>query len=124
MLWNGCSPSAGICVHDAPEYARFQPIKEKVKGIWELLRTRSSVELEDVTFEGKATSRKVSLDVTVDGTEGAALGVMSQGELHSLALALFLPRATLEASPFRFLVIDDPVQSMDPVLCQNSALLK
>ena len=35
---------------------RFQPIKEKVKGIWELLRTRSSVELEDVTFEGKATS--------------------------------------------------------------------
>ena len=21
MLWNGCSPSAGICVHDAPEYA-------------------------------------------------------------------------------------------------------
>ena len=93
---------------------RFQPIKEKVKGIWELLRTRSSVELEDVTFEGKATSRKVSLDVTVDGTEGAALGVMSQGELHSLALALFLPRATLEASPFRFLVIDDPVQSMDP----------
>ena len=56
----------------------------------------------------------MSLDVTVDGTEGAALGVMSQGELHSLALSLFLPRATLEASPFRFLVIDDPVQSMDP----------
>ena len=23
MLWNGCSPSAGICVHDAPEYAQF-----------------------------------------------------------------------------------------------------
>ena len=53
---------------------RLQPIKEKVKGIWELLRTRSSVELEDVTFESKATSRKVSLDVTVNGTEGAALG--------------------------------------------------
>jgi hypothetical protein len=85
-----------------------------VKGIWELLRTRSHVELEDITFEGKSTSRKVSLDVTVDGTQGAALGVMSQGELHSLALALFLPRATVEASPFRFLVIDDPVQSMDP----------
>jgi hypothetical protein len=39
---------------------------------------------------------------------------MSQGELHSLALSLFIPRATLEESPFRFLVIDDPVQSMDP----------
>ena len=39
---------------------------------------------------------------------------MSQGELHALGLALFLPRAMLEQSPFRFLVIDDPVQAMDP----------
>jgi hypothetical protein len=39
---------------------------------------------------------------------------MSQGELHALALSLFLPRATLAGSPFRFVVIDDPVQSMDP----------
>jgi DNA repair exonuclease SbcCD ATPase subunit len=93
---------------------RFQPIKEKVKGFWELLRTQSSVDLYDVTFEGKTTSRRVNLNVTVDGTEGAALGVMSQGELHSLALSLFLPRATLESSPFRFIFIDDPVQAMDP----------
>ena len=55
-----------------------------------------------------------TFDVTVDGVEGAALGVMSQGELHALALCLFLPRATLAESPFRFIVIDDPVQSMDP----------
>jgi recombinational DNA repair ATPase RecF len=93
---------------------RFLPIKEKVKTLWALLRTQSHVELEDVTFEGKATARRVKLEVTVDGTEGAALGVMSQGELHSLALSLFLPRATLDRSPFRFLIIDDPVQSMDP----------
>jgi hypothetical protein len=39
---------------------------------------------------------------------------MSQGELNALALSLFIPRATLEESPFRFIVIDDPVQSMDP----------
>jgi hypothetical protein len=93
---------------------RFLPIKEKVRALWGLLRTQSHVELEDVTFEGKATARRVKLQVTVDGTEGAALGVMSQGELHSLALSLFLPRATLDQSPFRFLIIDDPVQSMDP----------
>jgi len=93
---------------------RFLPIKTEVKEIWELLRTQSNVELEDVTFEGKTTSRRVNLEVTVDGTQGAALGVMSQGELHALALSLFLPRATLDQSPFRFLVIDDPVQSMDP----------
>jgi len=93
---------------------RFEPIKERVRRIWELLRTRSHVQLEDVTFQGKSTARRVNLEVTVDGTRGAALGVMSQGELHSLALSLFLPRATLESSPFRFVFIDDPVQSMDP----------
>ncbi|GMV23952.1 MAG: hypothetical protein AMXMBFR57_39010 [Acidimicrobiia bacterium] len=52
--------------------------------------------------------------MTIDDQDGAALGVMSQGELHALALSLFLPRATLDESPFRFVVIDDPVQSMDP----------
>jgi ABC-type hemin transport system ATPase subunit len=93
---------------------RFEPIKERVKRIWGHLRTQSHVELEDISFQGKSTSRRVNLDVTVDGTRGAALGVMSQGELHSLALSLFLPRATLEDSPFRFVFIDDPVQSMDP----------
>jgi hypothetical protein len=40
--------------------------------------------------------------------------VMSQGELHAIALSLFVPRATAAESPFRFVVIDDPVQSMDP----------
>jgi hypothetical protein len=42
------------------------------------------------------------------------LGVMSQGELHALGLLLFLPRATAPDSPFRFLLIDDSVQAMDP----------
>src|SRR5262249_54929404 len=63
---------------------------------------------------GGGPRRRVALEVTVDGVEGAALGVMSQGELHALALSLFVPRATLPESPFRFIVIDDPVQSMDP----------
>ena len=39
---------------------------------------------------------------------------MSQGELQALALALFLSRATSPESPFRFVVLDDPVQAMDP----------
>ena len=52
--------------------------------------------------------------MTVDGQKNAALAVMSQGELNAIALSLFLPRATLPESPFRFVVVDDPVQSMDP----------
>jgi hypothetical protein len=39
---------------------------------------------------------------------------MSQGEVNALALSVFLPRATMPGSPFRFVVIDDPVQAMDP----------
>jgi len=93
---------------------QFAPIKEKCQAIWTQLRQQSNVALEDIRLAGTATSRKVELNVTVDGVEGAALGVMSQGELHALALSLFIPRATLPESPFRFIAIDDPVQSMDP----------
>ena len=93
---------------------RFGPIAEKAAGIWERLRQQSHVELGRIQLTGDGTRRRVMLDVTVDGVAGAALGVMSQGELHSLALSLFVPRATLPESPFRFIVIDDPVQSMDP----------
>jgi energy-coupling factor transporter ATP-binding protein EcfA2 len=93
---------------------RFLPVAEKARGVWELLRQQSHVALDQVVLAGEGSRRRVELDVTVDGVGAAALGVMSQGELHSLALSLFIPRATLPESPFRFLVIDDPVQSMDP----------
>lgn len=93
---------------------RFMPIADQAKAIWSVLRQQSNVELGGVALKGGATQRRVTLDVTVDGVEGAALGVMSQGELHSLALSLFIPRATMPESPFRFVVIDDPVQAMDP----------
>ena len=93
---------------------RFAPIADEAMAIWALLRQRSNVELGRIELQGAGARRSVKLDVTVDGVEGAALGVMSQGELHALALSLFFPRATLDESPFRFVVIDDPVQSMDP----------
>jgi recombinational DNA repair ATPase RecF len=93
---------------------RFAPIAEKAARIWDYLRQQSHVELGKIQLTGEGTRRRVALDVTIDGVGGAALGVMSQGELHSLALSLFVPRATLPESPFRFIVIDDPVQSMDP----------
>lgn len=93
---------------------RFAPIAAQAIELWNLLRQRSNVTLGSVALSGTATQRRVELDVTVDGVEGAALGVMSQGELHCLALSLFLPRVMLDEPPFRFVVIDDPVQSMDP----------
>nr|MBA2725966.1 hypothetical protein [Actinomycetota bacterium] len=93
---------------------RFQPIAAKSAQVWQRLRQQSNVDLRQVKLSGSWTTRRVALEVTVDGDAGAALSVMSQGELNSLALSLFLPRASLPESPFRFVVIDDPVQSMDP----------
>jgi energy-coupling factor transporter ATP-binding protein EcfA2 len=109
--------SAEAWLKDAAEAMRndrFAPIAEKAMAAWAQLRQQSNVSLGRIELSGGKTNRRVVLDVTVDDVPGAALGVMSQGELHSLALSLFLPRATLDESPFRFVVIDDPVQSMDP----------
>jgi hypothetical protein len=94
--------------------ARLAPFAATSAQVWEMLRQESNVELGPITLAGAGPQRKVTLDVTVDGVAGAALSVMSQGELHALGLALFLPRATAADSPFGFVVIDDPVQAMDP----------
>lgn len=93
---------------------RLQPIADSAKSLCRELLLGSNVELERVYLAGSGTKRRVEMGVRVDGASSAALGVMSQGELNSLALSLFIPRATLPESPFRFIVVDDPVQSMDP----------
>ncbi|MFG2900229.1 AAA family ATPase [Streptomyces zaomyceticus] len=95
---------------------RMERFTDATQGIWERLRQESNVDLTAVSLKGseKANVRKLVMAASVDGQDVPALDVMSQGELHSLALSLFLPRATTADSPFGFLVIDDPVQSMDP----------
>jgi recombinational DNA repair ATPase RecF len=98
----------------AIEVERFAPIRDRTVTLWEQLRLDSNVRLDEVAMRSSGPRRHLALDVAVDDSEASALGVMSQGELHALALSVFLPRATLDASPFRFVVIDDPVQAMDP----------
>ncbi len=94
---------------------RIAPISEAARHAWALLRQESNVDLGHLKLEGQATRRRVNITAAIDGMDaGSALPVMSQGELHALALALFLPRASLDESPFRFVLLDDPVQAMDP----------
>jgi len=76
---------------------RFEPIATHAQAIWSQLRQQSSVDLAKIKLDGKGTKRHVNLNVSVDGHEGVALGVMSQGELNALALSLFLPRMMLAA---------------------------
>lgn len=93
---------------------RFAPIVNHAKQIWAMLRHESNVDLHNIVLTGQNNARKVEILASVDGSDSGALAVMSQGELHALALSLFLPRAAMDASPFRFIVLDDPVQAMDP----------
>lgn len=100
---------------------RLAPLGEQARAIWSRLRQESNVDLGAIRLSGSANRRQVDVKVTVDGAPGMALGVMSQGEVNALALSIFLPRATIAASPFRFLVIDDPVQAMDPAKVEGLA---
>jgi ABC-type lipoprotein export system ATPase subunit len=93
---------------------RLAPMVEQTGEFWERMRHESNVDIGSISLEGVANRRHVVVDGAVDGVSTGALTVMSQGELHALALAMFIPRATTPASPFRFLVLDDPIQAMDP----------
>jgi recombinational DNA repair ATPase RecF len=92
---------------------RMAKFEKQSQDVWNKLCESSSVSLGSITLKGTAARGSVQLGVSVDDQEAPAYSVMSQGELHSLALSLFIPRATHDDSPFGFLVIDDPVQSMD-----------
>ena len=93
---------------------RLAPVVDQAREIWDRMRHESNVDLGGISLEGAATRRRAVVEGSVDGVPAGALAVMSQGELHALALALFIPRATTAQSPFRFLVLDDPIQAMDP----------
>jgi recombinational DNA repair ATPase RecF len=100
---------------------RLAPLGEQARAIWSMLRQESNVDLGAIRLSGSGPRRQVDVKVSVDGSDCTALGVMSQGEVNALALSIFLPRATIPASPFRFLVIDDPVQAMDPAKVEGLA---
>ena len=108
-------------VEDDVRAERFQPIADRARRFWQIMGKGSSVALDDLTLAGQANRRHLEIATSVDGQDTPALAVMSQGELNALSLSLFLARALLPESPFRFLVIDDPVQAMDPTKVEGLA---
>jgi len=93
---------------------RLAPFSEQSARIWANLRQESNVDLGPIAFAGSGrTRRKLDVPVQIDGVNGG-VPMLSNGELHALGLSLFLPRSTAPDSPFRFVIIDDPVQAMDP----------
>lgn len=103
---------------DAIYKIRLSPFSQRVADIWSTVRPGSAVGFDGLTLRqvvdhGNSLILRASLGLTVDGVEGVERGVLSQGELHTLALSVFLPTMMRPESPFRFAVIDDPVQVMD-----------
>lgn len=103
---------------DAIYKLRLAPFSQSVAEIWQAIRAGSAVRFDGLTLHQAHRERgfpalSASLELTVDGIQGAERGVLSQGELHTLALSVFLPTMMRPESPFRFAVIDDPVQVMD-----------
>ena len=98
--------------------ARLATLSQQVEAVWHKIRPGSSVqfhriELHSVPQTDQAPVLRASLDLSLDGVHGVERGVLSQGELHSMALSVFLPTMMRPESPFGFAVIDDPVQVMD-----------
>lgn len=102
--------------------ARLEQFSQRVSNFWRRIRRSSNVRFEALSLQqhrpideegSPAPELRVSLGLTIDGDRPIERGALSQGELHSLALSVFLPTLMRLESPFGFAVIDDPVQAMD-----------
>jgi hypothetical protein len=73
-----------------------------------------------VTFaEMEPATDAIKLHAESFGVRIAAAACLSTSQLNCLGLSVHLMRATCPTSPFGFVVIDDPVQSMDEDHCES-----
>lgn len=94
----------------------FQPIAGAATRLWQRLNPDGDLAVGDFRIEGGARYRaKIRAGVWAGKVpvEKDEFGVLSTGQRNALTLAMFLPRATSPGSPFRFLLLDDPVQAFD-----------
>jgi uncharacterized protein (UPF0212 family) len=96
----------------------FEPIGDRISALWNALNNDSDLTLTHVKISG-GTKQAGKVDVGLqlgDGPVppgGSATHVMSTGQRNALSLATYLPRATQPTSPFRFIVMDDPIHAFD-----------
>lgn len=98
--------------------ALFDPISARVVEYWAELNNDSDLQVTQVKLSGGIRqARKVAISLAFGDTKVApgpdAPKVLSTGQRNALTLATYLPRATQPDSPFRFLVLDDPIHAFD-----------
>lgn len=103
----------------------FGPLEDLTQALWAMLAPDSGIDLTSVEIKpGKQKRVEPTLRLAAPRNGGKrpsqkGLGFLSGGQLQVIALCLFLARATRASSPFRFIVIDDPVQSLDELRIEN-----
>lgn len=88
---------------------------QEVKEWYDLLNPRAKVSF----VEMEPATDAVKLHAESFGVRIGAAACLSTSQLNCLGLSVHLMRATCPTSPFRFVVIDDPVQSMDEDHCES-----
>ena len=94
---------------------RMTALSTEASRIWQTLSPGDSLEIEPMQLLGSKSKRKLDLNCQTEGQSAKARSILSVGQMHALALSLFIPRATHADSPFGFLLIDDPIHALDGI---------
>jgi len=98
--------------------ALFEPIAAQVREIWSQLNADSDLQVTDLRLAGGTrAAKRVEIGLKVGGVsvlpDTKTPSILSTGQRNALTLATYFPRATQPQSPFRFLILDDPVHAFD-----------
>lgn len=99
--------------------ARLRTAVERTRSYWKMIRNNSSIDFGDLTLRYRRSDPRersavrAKFDLAIEGFGSVERGVLSQGEMHTLILCLFLPALLHFESPFGFAIVDDPVLAMD-----------
>ncbi len=114
--------NAAVLIED-----KFPSLNDDISRIWNQLRPEEPVNFGGVKPKGKGL-REIDIKATLlneadlvatQSEERDAVAVFSDSQLNCLGLALFLARASRE--PGGFVILDDPIQSLDEAHANNLA---
>jgi len=89
--------------------------KVKIIEWYDLLNPLEDIKISDI----KCSGDKINFIASCFGIEKSAVPILSEAHLNCLGLSIHLSQSLVENNPFSFMLIDDPVQSMDTLHTDN-----
>ena len=87
---------------------------KEVQNLYDRLNPEAPVGFDDM----EPGSDQIKLHARSFGVRMSAAANLSECQLNCLGLSVSIMKATTPGSPFGFIVLDDPVQSMDDAHCE------